>query len=264
MEPLEFSEALRTGIGFVFRRISRQYWPHPSYYDYGRTPRPDHGILLVLHGEALFQCGNTSLLVKEGGMVFLPKGSRYKVIFQGSADHTDDILLNFDWENAPALDAPVRIAGGTSPDCVELFERLLREKSAPDVSPLRTTGVFHLLLDAISNSTAPHNTVKRELLQKALELLDGEEELPICEVARACCMSESGMRKLFHDVLGTSPVRYRLQKRINRAKYLLEASDLSVKEVAAGLGFYDEAYFCKLFRTYTGLTPRQYAKNKKL
>lgn len=264
MEPLEFSEALRTGTGFVFRRISRQYWSHPSCYDYGHTPRPDHGLLLVLHGEALFQSERTSLFVKEGGIVFLPKGSRYKAIFQGERDHTDDFLLNFDWENAPALQDPFCIARGSSPACIALFERLLAERDAPDASPLRMCGVFHLLLDAICESATPHNTERRRLMQKAQEMLAGEEEISIAEVARACCVSESGLRKLFRDALGISPVQYRLQSRINRAKYLLEATDLSVKEIAARLHFYDEAYFCKLFRTAEGLSPRQYTKSKKV
>ncbi len=50
MKPLELFEALRAGEGLAFRLISRQYWSHPSCYDYRHTPRPDHGILLVLHG----------------------------------------------------------------------------------------------------------------------------------------------------------------------------------------------------------------------
>ncbi len=264
MDDFDFSEHLRAGKGLSFCRVSRQYWPHPSHYDYGRTPRPNHGILLLLHGEVLFQSETTTVRIREGEMVYLPKGSHYKASFQGKEAFTDDLLLNFTWENAPALRAPLRISQSASPTCLELFERLLRDKDDPDTSPLCKTGVFHLLLDAVCESATRRNSARRALLQRAQEMLNGEREISIAEVARVCCISESGLRKLFHDTLGISPVQYRLQARMNRAKYLLEASELNVKEIAERLHFYDEAYFCKLFRAQTGLTPRQYAAQKKL
>lgn len=49
---------------------------------------------------------------------------------------------------------------------------------------------------------------------------------------------------------------YLIQSRtILEAKRLLQASDLSVKELAFELGFYDHAYFTKFFKTLTGTTP---------
>lgn len=46
--------------------------------------------------------------------------------------------------------------------------------------------------------------------------------------------------------------------RIERAKFLLKNYDMPLKEVAANCGFTDNAYFCRVFRTITKITPTSY------
>ncbi|MEO8481508.1 MAG: helix-turn-helix transcriptional regulator [Acidobacteriota bacterium] len=46
--------------------------------------------------------------------------------------------------------------------------------------------------------------------------------------------------------------------RVNRAKFMLQNYRMSVKEIAANSGYSDAAYFCRVFRKVTGVTPLQY------
>lgn len=46
--------------------------------------------------------------------------------------------------------------------------------------------------------------------------------------------------------------------RIERAKFLLKNYDMPVKEISSNCGYSDTAYFCRLFRTLTGITPTSY------
>jgi AraC-like DNA-binding protein len=46
--------------------------------------------------------------------------------------------------------------------------------------------------------------------------------------------------------------------RVNRAKFMLQTYGMSVKEIAANCGYSDAAYFCRVFRKITNLTPLQY------
>ena len=46
--------------------------------------------------------------------------------------------------------------------------------------------------------------------------------------------------------------------RVNRAKFLLRAYGMPLKEVAARCGFSDVAYFCQVFKRVTAVTPTQY------
>ena len=84
------------------------------------------------------------------------------------------------------------------------------------------------------------------------------------EIAKECAVSESGLRRIFKEQTGMTPVEYRLAARINQAAYLLEATGMSVSEIADKLGFFDTAYFCKIFKRQMGMTPREYSKNKKM
>jgi YesN/AraC family two-component response regulator len=46
--------------------------------------------------------------------------------------------------------------------------------------------------------------------------------------------------------------------RIEEAKRLLETGDLSVEAISADIGYDNPAFFRRLFKRYTGLTPGQY------
>lgn len=46
--------------------------------------------------------------------------------------------------------------------------------------------------------------------------------------------------------------------RVNRAKFMLRNYPMTLKEVAANCGYADVAYFCRIFKRITKLTPTQY------
>ena len=46
--------------------------------------------------------------------------------------------------------------------------------------------------------------------------------------------------------------------RIEESKRLLANTDYSVIDIAVASGFGDQSYFSRVFKKYTGLTPRQY------
>lgn len=46
--------------------------------------------------------------------------------------------------------------------------------------------------------------------------------------------------------------------RIEESKRLLINPEYSIIDVAMAVGFMDQSYFSKVFKKYTGLTPKQY------
>jgi AraC-like DNA-binding protein len=71
-------------------------------------------------------------------------------------------------------------------------------------------------------------------------------------------MSESSFSHVFKELTGVSPKRYAIQTRIARAKELLSGTDLSVKEIAAELGYDDPHYFSRQFRKVAGRPPSDF------
>jgi transcriptional regulator GlxA family with amidase domain len=64
------------------------------------------------------------------------------------------------------------------------------------------------------------------------------------------------LNRIFHQELGISPWDYLNRYRIDRAKGLLQATDLPITEVAAQVGFEDSAYFSRVFHREVGQSPR--------
>ena len=66
------------------------------------------------------------------------------------------------------------------------------------------------------------------------------------------------LSKLFHDHAGTSPSRYLTDLRMQKAKKLLLDSQLSIKEIAARVGYPDPFHFSKSFKNAVGMSPAQF------
>lgn len=85
-----------------------------------------------------------------------------------------------------------------------------------------------------------------------------ESNLTIQEVATELGMSYSNFRKLFKEYTGFSPATYQQELRLQRAKELLTATSLSIKEIAYRLNFDSPDYFSAKFKTKTGHKPSEY------
>ena len=51
-----------------------------------------------------------------------------------------------------------------------------------------------------------------------------------------------------------------IERKLEKAKYLLLRTDESVTDIAYMLDFSDSSYFTKVFKTDTGLTPSKFRK----
>lgn len=74
-------------------------------------------------------------------------------------------------------------------------------------------------------------------------------------------LPERSFHRRFRRATGHTPLRYVQRLRVERAKDLLESSDLSVDEVAWRVGYGDCAYFRRLFKRVTGLSPAVYRRS---
>lgn len=88
------------------------------------------------------------------------------------------------------------------------------------------------------------------------------EELSTTELARLCGMSLSSFKRKFKAAFNQSPKQYINQKRIEKAKELLNNEELNISEVAYKIGFNDIGYFSKVFKSKEGLTPTEFRLNR--
>lgn len=260
MDKYDISQILPQQGDFRVCKYIRQRWQNTSF-SYRDRPRPDTGILFVTRGQILFRSEEGELVTKAGSIVLLSKGSHYEAVVKPEFGNTEDYLINFETGISTPPVAPVLLTQAADGWYVDFFETLMDRSLRGEDSEFWVRGQLYLLLDRLLR-TAPNDPERENLLRKARELLADDRELPIKQIAKLCGVSESGLRSAFTAAYGCSPLQYRMQNKISRAKYLLESTDLSVYAIAETLHFYDEAYFCKMFRKYTGCSPKKYLQNK--
>lgn len=69
------------------------------------------------------------------------------------------------------------------------------------------------------------------------------------------------LSKIFQEYKNITPMDYILQLRIEKAIELFNCNPaLMIKDVSAHVGYSDSLYFSKVFKKYTGLSPKQYLR----
>ena len=85
------------------------------------------------------------------------------------------------------------------------------------------------------------------------------EQISLGRLADHCNVSKQQMIRYFKAMFNTTPTNYITQYKIAKAKeFLFNNPDLSIKEIAAELGFDNQHYFTRVFCKATGETPSHY------
>lgn len=82
--------------------------------------------------------------------------------------------------------------------------------------------------------------------------------LAVEDYARAMQVTPGQLSRISRQGLGMSAIAAIDARAVHEAKRELAYSNLSVKQIAAALGFRDEAYFGRFFRKQTGLRPTEF------
>jgi two-component system response regulator YesN len=94
----------------------------------------------------------------------------------------------------------------------------------------------------------------------AINYIDANYDKPItlAEIARASHLSPSRLAHIFKEQMGITLIDYLTGARIEQAKELLLATDQSCTEICFQVGYNNQSYFTRTFKSVVGLTPRQF------
>lgn len=99
-----------------------------------------------------------------------------------------------------------------------------------------------------------------EITKKAIRYISQNfsRNLTLDEVADHVHLNSAYFSTLFKQSTGSSFKEYLNMVRIEESKRLLSNTDYSIIDISLATGFEDQSYFSKVFKKYTGLTPKQY------
>lgn len=86
------------------------------------------------------------------------------------------------------------------------------------------------------------------------------EEITVAQIAQSAIISESECLRCFRKNIGTSPIQYVKQYRIQKAAELLTGTEYKIAEIGNLCGFQDISYFIKTFREMKTMTPSEFRK----
>ena len=129
-----------------------------------------------------------------------------------------------------------------------------------------------MLYCGITNYSKYKDASKRKYNRKHLEQIASAkakiddnplEQYSISELAEFCEISPTYFKKIFRECFGLQPHQYMIQRRVEKAKEMLEHTDMSILHISEELGFASSSRFSNTFKKEYGYLPSAYRREMK-
>lgn len=207
-----------------------------------------YGATLVVEGE--------SHELHYGDVGWTPPGALTEYHFRGPSTH---LFAHLDWSQSAAtelMDLP--IVGSLGKHFPDIWDRMSEAMGWAGSNPNRTSArIWDLIHEIADITTTPDFQDLPEPVRQAIayieQRLDGPLSVP--EIANAVSMSHNHLTRLFRRYTGATITETIQDRRVSRAKHLLQHSDLPVKQIASMVGLADLQQFNKTVRKHLGNSP---------
>jgi len=220
--------------------------------------RKAHGFSIRVSGSIQYIFEDKTILVNEGEMIFLPKGSRYEYQKVSEEDCVGTII-NLEGDFGDMGPSWYSIKDFYDSDYI-MYHFADLWKFGNQSQKYQCLSLVYGLLAYVSNLDALQyqDKMRLNLIEPAVKYLQHhiyDCDLKIDELHQLCGLSHTYFRKIFHAKFGTSPKLYVVNKRLSYAKSIIDSGEFStVKELALLVGYKDPLYFGKVFKQHYGIS----------
>lgn len=151
-------------------------------------------------------------------------------------------------------------SGATSDSILKVNNQLLsilpQQKTVEDLC-YKLQEAIDVFTDCMFKQMPSKNS---DVIKKAIQYISQNfsATLTLENVANYVHLNSTYFSTLFKQSTGSSFKEYLNMVRIEESKRLLANTDYSLMDIAIATGFEDQSYFSKVFKKYTGLTPKQF------
>ena len=219
--------------------------------------RKSHGLAIFLGGERTFYFDQETISAGKNTIVYFPKGSNYTIKEKASFDC---YAINFQMPDG-MLFRPFSFKVKNLNAFLESFkhsQKLWDHKSVGYSAKIKSE-LYSILYNMQVENQMPYTNPA--IIEPALNYIHShyyKENISVSHLASLCNISTVHLRNIFLQKFSLSPIKYINRLKMTRAEELLSSQIYTVSEVCYLSGFDDESYFCRAFKQYFHITPREY------
>lgn len=226
---------------------------------------PDHEIpvhehtyghfTVILDGGFRESYDEVTLDCAKGSILIVPANRRHRDQVGAEGAHTLSVELSP--KRTQVLTQPQVL---TTPEAQRKGQMLYAEFRKSDPASLLAVEAIALeILVMVARTKPEDDTTWMEKVMREIHR-DVAANIPLGNLAAIAGVHESHLARAFRQVHGCTVGEYVRWLRLEDSKRRLRHDGQSVAEIAAELGFYDQAHFSRLFRTSYGMSPSAYRK----
>lgn len=244
---------------------------------FGRT-LPYYVMSYHKEGFAKLRVGEQTLSIEPGTVVYVPPHLEHDH-YKDSDEETVFLWWHFTYEIAGVMDVmkmfqiPFTFKLQNKEQFEEVFLQFKQSTSTSGYLPrsvlkqAKALELLYILLDnALSQKETGADQVQSQTFLSILARIVQHPDKPLSlqVLSEEMHMHPTYICNRFKELFGKSPMQMQREMRIQRAKALLQSGAMSVTEISNALGFSEIQNFTRLFKTYVGVSPKQYRElNKK-
>lgn len=234
--------------------------------------RPDYLIMFVVRGKMKVLIDDKMQTVYPGDLIYIAPHTPQKIVrlFQDKPEH---YFVHFIGYAVPEILQNIGLTKsgiyhvGMIDEISDAFQKIMMAMVAKE----NTTRINSLFLRIISYfSEIKHDEemsfAASRVSPAIMQLINDYTSTNLHNMsyyASLCNMSMANFSVTFKRATGVSPLKFIENKRLEKAKKLLQESFLTIKEVANVVGYQDPYTFSKFFKKRVGMSPSEYRSKKK-
>ncbi len=230
--------------------------------DFLNMPRPYHSFAYLVEGTLEGETENGVISLKPGDILFVPYQIKYKLRWHDAVTYS----CHFNFPSFSTAfgnkDFPLQKITGfehTKSEFEYICENFNNVENCIEILS-NFYGLCSLLYPHLSFNEKKDID---ERIKTVIEYINKNyyKNISVHELAQIGNMSSSRLFYCFKKETGMTPIEYKNSICIRQASLLLLCNNKkSIEEISAASGFESSAYFRRVFKSFTGLSPREYRK----
>lgn len=242
-----------------------------------------HLLYVVLGGEVKLTCGKQTCVVCKNEMVLLRRAHSVSYEKQGDKKTglfesllfaiTDELISDFLTQQhitIPQMTEELGVKVSPMSDRLVAYCWSLSpyfndpSQTNPGLLRLKVMELLYNVMDCSKNIFRQMLQLRQPLKTDIHRVVEENYTSPISleELAYLSGRSLSSFKRDFQSIYNTTPAKWIREKRLSKARQMLQASQMTVAEVAYSLGFENPTHFSRIFKQRYGASPISFVEKR--